>query len=192
MAVTADTSVNLSQNWGNVTFSDYKINGKSVDFQDLMVEVSQIRATTVEGEITPLTTRIRIRNTELDKLGALLAIFTKTQAQFASDDSGGTSKPVSGIVESQWQLLREARIRTGEADPGASWRSDWANSNWSKASVEAMISAIKSMIDSRNNAAQTDMSRLQSLVDRRDESYSTASTLMTSVSDTRSNLIRNL
>ena len=36
------------------------------------------------------------------------------------------------------------------------------------------------------------MSRLQSLVDRRDESYSTATNLMTNISDTRSNLIRNL
>ena len=36
------------------------------------------------------------------------------------------------------------------------------------------------------------VSRLQSLVDRRDESYSTATNLMTSISDTRSNLIRNL
>jgi hypothetical protein len=55
-----------------------------------------------------------------------------------------------------------------------------------------MIQALKSMIDSRNNKAQTDMTRLQQLVDRRDESFSTASSLMTSVSDTRGNLIRNL
>ena len=48
------------------------------------------------------------------------------------------------------------------------------------------------MIDSRNNEAQTDKTRLQSLVDRRDESYSTATNLMSAVSDTRSNLIRNL
>ena len=51
---------------------------------------------------------------------------------------------------------------------------------------------LKTMIDSRNNESQTDMSRLQSLVDRRDESYSTATNLMSAVSDTRSNLIRNL
>ena len=55
-----------------------------------------------------------------------------------------------------------------------------------------MIQNVKSKIDSLNNASQTDMSRLQSLVDRRDESYSTATNLMTSISDTRSNLIRNL
>ena len=48
------------------------------------------------------------------------------------------------------------------------------------------------MIDGMNNEAQKDMSRLQSLVDRRDESYSTATNLMNAVSDTRSNLIRNL
>jgi hypothetical protein len=42
------------------------------------------------------------------------------------------------------------------------------------------------------NEAQTDMTRLQSLVDRRDESYSTATNLMTSISDTRSNVIRNM
>ena len=50
----------------------------------------------------------------------------------------------------------------------------------------------QNLAQSLNNASQTDMSRLQSLVDRRDESYSTATNLMTSISDTRSNLIRNL
>ena len=80
----------------------------------------------------------------------------------------------------------------GGTDPGSTWNSSWANSEWTKSSVEGMIQALKSMIDGRNNKAQTDMTRLQQLVDRRDESFSTASSLMTSVSDTRGNLIRNL
>ena len=151
------TPVTLSQEWG-VSFSDYKVNGKPVDFQDLMIEIGANRAVTVEGEVAPLTTRIKTRNVELDRLGSLLAIFTKTQAD----------------------------------DPGPTWRYDWANSDWTKSSVEGMIQALKSMIDGRNNKAQTDMTRLQQLVDRRDESFSTASSLMTSVSDTRGNLIRNL
>ena len=62
----------------------------------------------------------------------------------------------------------------------------------SKSSVEEYIQLIKSRIDGLNNASQTDMSRLQSLVDRRDESFSTATNLMSAISDTRSNLIRNL
>lgn len=189
--ITTQDPVRLSQSWG-ANFSDYKIDGKAVDFQDLMVAVSEKRAVAVEAEVTPLTTRIKTRNTELDKLGALLAIFTKAQSNFASDAKGSDTTGVSGITSDQWQLLREAYIRQGGSDPGATWNSGWANSNYAKSSVEGVIQALKSMIDSRNNEAQTDMSRLQSLVDRRDESYSTASNLMSAVSDTRSNLIRNL
>ena len=183
--------VALSQNWG-VSFSDYKVNGKQVDFQDLMIVISEKRAVTVEGEVTPLTARIKNRNAELDKLGSLLAIFTKAQANFKSDAAGSDTTGVSGITSDQWQLLRQAYIKRGGDDPGATWRPSWANDNWSKSSIEGVIQALKSMIDTRNNQAQTDMSRLQSLVDRRDESYSTASNLMSAVSDTRSNLIRNL
>ena len=58
--------------------------------------------------------------------------------------------------------------------------------------VEYYLKLVKSKIDALNNESQTDMSRLQSLVDRRDESFTTASNLMSAISDTRGNLIRNL
>ena len=61
-----------------------------------------------------------------------------------------------------------------------------------KRKVEELVQLVKSKIDSFNNQSQTDMTRLQSLVDRRDQSFSTATDLMTSVSDTRSNLISNI
>ncbi len=61
-----------------------------------------------------------------------------------------------------------------------------------KQTCEAALSRVKSEIDGLNNEAQADMTRLQSLVDRRDESYSTATNLMTSISDTRANVIRNM
>ena len=61
-----------------------------------------------------------------------------------------------------------------------------------KREVEEWIQKCKSKIDGLNNQSQTDMSRLQSLVDRRDESFTTASNLMSAISDTRGNLIRNL
>ena len=125
------TPVTLSQEWG-VSFSDYKVNGKPVDFQDLMIEIGANRAVTVEAEVVPLTTRIKTRNTELDRLGSLLAIFTKTQADFASDAAGGDKKSVSGITSDQWDLLREAYVKRGGSDPGPTWRSSWANSDWTK------------------------------------------------------------
>ena len=187
------TEVNVAQDltalWG-INAYEYSISGKQVDFQDLMVAVSEKRAVSVEGEVQPLTTRVRTRNKELEILGSLLAKFTQTQSSYDSNATGSTMKPVRGITEEEIPLASEAyRKKGGNPETTLSW---WNSTTWTKASVEGMISMLKTMIDSRNNESQTDMSRLQSLVDRRDESYSTATNLMTAVSDTRSNLIRNL
>ena len=66
---------NLTAMWG-INAYEYKIEDAAntnrkvqVDFQDLMVAISERRATTVEGEIVPLSTRIRDRNATLDKSG---------------------------------------------------------------------------------------------------------------------------
>ena len=173
-------SVTLSENWGNIQFYDYTFNGVRMDFQDLMVAVSEKRAVTVEGEVSPMTTRIRARNTYLDQLGSALAEATKKEAEFDSSASGSTS--MSGSFSS-------ATVATIKKAGGGQYLS---GSSTTKAGIAGIIQVLKSTIDGLNNEAQTDMSRLQSLVDRRDESYSTATNLMTAVSDTRSNLIRNL
>lgn len=171
--------VALSQNWG-VSFSDYKIDGENVDFQDLMIAIGQKRAVAVEGEVTPLTTRIQKRNLSLDKLGSALADLTRVQANFSSEASGSDR---SGLEISQ---------DTKDTLASEIGNLNFDNRKMLKREVEEWIQRVKSKIDGHNNKAQTDMTRLQALVDRRDESYSTASNLMTSVSDTRSNLIRNL
>ena len=191
MATIESNSVTLSQNWGAITFNDYRFDGAKMDFQDLMVAVAEKRAITVEGEVTPMSVRMRARNTKLDLAGSLLAIFTKAEADFASDAKGSDETKVDGIKPEQFAILSEAYKKRG-GEPPSPITDAWANSKWTKSSIEGMIQAIKSMIDSMNNESQTDMSRLQSLVDRRDESYSTATNLMTSISDCRSNLIRNL
>ena len=171
--------VALSQNWG-VSFSDFKVDGEKVDFQDLMIVISEKRAVTVEGEVAPLTTRINKRNASLDKLGSALADLTKVQADFKSDAKGDDRSS---------QEISETTKTTLSTEIGGL---NFDNRKMLKREVEEWIQRVKSKIDALNNKAQTDMTRLQSLVDRRDESYSTASNLMTSVSDTRSNLIRNL
>ena len=179
---------NLTEMWG-IKACEYRIGSTQIDFQDLMVAVSEKRATTVESEVQPLSTRIRTRNKELEVLGSILAKFTQTQSSYASDASGSDTAEMTGITEEEIPLACEAYRRKG-GEPEATLR--WWNSSWSKASVEGMISILKSMMDERNNASQTDMTRLQSLVDRRDESYTTATDLMSKISDTRSNLIGNL
>ena len=175
--------------WGT-TIYDYQLNGVTTDFQDLMVAVSEHRATAVEAEVGPLSTRMRNRNQELKLLGSLLAIFSETQAKYAHDADGDAMAFVSGVTSEMVPLASEAyRRKGGTPSTSLSW---WNNEPWTKHSVEGMVSMLKNMIDERNNAAQTDMTRLQSLVDRRDESFTTATTLMTNISDTRDNAIRNM
>ena len=186
----ATTGVALNENWG-VTFNDYSIKTKtdgangavntttvSADFQDLMVSVSEHRAVTVEDEVTPMAQRMRDRNKFLDELGTALADLTKQQASYKSDAEGDDTTD-TGISNASIKIIKKA---TGETP----------SSKMTKKNNEYFIQRIKSAIDGLNNAAQTDMTRLQSLVDRRDESYSTATNLMTEISDTRGNLIRNL
>lgn len=171
-------SVTLSQNWGSIQFCDYAFNGEKMDFQDLMVAVAESRAVTVEGEITPMSVRMRARNADLDLLGKALAELTKAQATLPSDADGDDecTEDFSDDVKARVKLLTDHKLVKHETK------------QW----IEYFIQMVKSEIDSLNNQAQTDMSRLQSLVDRRDESFSTATNLMSDVSDSRSNLIRNM
>ena len=143
-----------------------------------MIAVSEKRAVTVEGEVVPLTTRIRARNADLELLGKALSELTAAQATLKSDAGGNdhSSYTFSSDVKARVKDLTGYNL----------------DDNETKKWLEYFIQMVKTKIDGLNNESQTDMSRLQSLVDRRDESYSTATNLMTSVSDTRSNLIRNL
>ena len=207
-AITMDEIGNIENRWG-VKAGEYNVtlNSKTatMDFQDLLVKFSKNRAVAVEGEVEPLTVRINQRNKRLDELGEVLSELTKIQTEFESDDVGDRdmhswmSNKTGAVLES---LGYSPKYYAKESDrPNDNEeRADFYKAGWktedsysaNKKTLEGMLSRVKSEIDSLNNEAQTDMTRLQSLVDRRDESYSTATNLMTSVSDTRSNVIRNM
>ena len=172
--------VKLSQSWG-ASFCDYAIGGKQVDFQDLMISISEHRAVAVESEINPLTVRIQKRNKDLDDLGDLLAGLTAQQATY-SNNAEGTTASTFELSDKQRETARLL----------LNWGISYEHRYLWKSYTEMFMQKTKSKIDSLNNESQTDMNRLQSLVDRRDESFSTATTLMSAISDTRSNLIRNL
>ena len=188
--ITTD-AVKLSMDWG-VTANDYKytdynrVTGKfetvNVDFQDLMVRVGARKAVVVEGEITPMATRMRSRNAYLANLSTILAELTRVQAGFSGDDDG-TKQATVNLNSDLMSLLR--------AIPGASDMIS-ASGVTTKAKLEGLVQLVKGAMDKENNDAQTDMTRLQSLVDSRDDSYSTATSMMSAISDTRSNLIGNL
>ena len=199
---------NIENRWG-VKAGDYNVTLNSqtdmMDFQDLLVKFSKNRAVAVEGEVEPLTVRINQRNKRLDELGEVLSELTKIQTEFESDDTGDRdmhswmSNTTGAVLESlgytpKYYATEDDRPKDNE-DRADFYKAGWAGENCysaNKKTIEGMLSRVKSEIDGLNNEAQTDMTRLQSLIDRRDESYSTATNLMTSVSDTRSNVIRNM
>ena len=175
MSEISQDTVRLSQAWG-ASFGDYnyvKWDGSvktRFDFQDLLVEISENRAVTVESEVQPLSTRIMNRNRRLDKLGSALADLTKLQSQFDSDAKGTDRKGT--LKQSSYETLQEV---FGD-------QVDFTELKMTKSEVEYWLQMVKSKIDSLNNEANKDMTRLESLVDRRDEAYSTASDLMNKMS----------
>ncbi len=190
--------VDLSFDWGlsayDYSYSDVnRATGRTetvkVDFQDLMVRVGSRRAVVVESEITPMTIRMRDRNTYLAKLGEVLAVLTKAQAGFSGDDAGTAEAKNIPIDSEQYNMLM--RLKAVSSANMISYSSSKGYYS-TKANLEGLVQAVKAEMDKENNESQTDMTRLQSLVDRRDDSYSTATNIMSAISDTRSNLIQNL
>lgn len=196
----------IKSRWG-ITANEYNYAGKQIDLQDLMVAVSKRRATVVEGEVKPLSDRIQIRNKRLEALGEALAELTKAQAGFKPDaspnldQSGWLSKKTGELLVSLGYV--PVIYQAGDGEPGnrphdEEKRADFYYGVWkdlysaNRKTIEGMLSRVKSEIDNLNNAAQLDLSRLQQLVDRRDESFTAATTLMSEISETRDNTIRNL
>ena len=179
MAEITTNNVRLSQTWG-AEFGDYSLGSEHVDFQDIMIAISERRATSVEREVTPLATRIQNRNKTLEDLGNVLADLTKLQAQFDSDSKGTDRK--GELQRGSYQVLERV----------FGTPLDFDNLKMTKYEVEEWLQKVKSKIDALNNAAQKDMTRLESLVNRRDEAFSTASDLMSEISDARASPIRNM
>lgn len=174
--------------WG-VQVNTYKLNGELADFEKLMVNVAQNRAITVEREINPLSKVVSRRNERLQKLENALSDLSGAQAVFKSDDQGSKLSNDYGyyLNSDTCEVLKELGMPQFEDG-----KISLVDGGICKSYVEKAIQLVKSKVDRLNNDAQSDMTRLQSLVDKRDESYSTASSLMSSISDTRSNVIKNI
>lgn len=168
--------------WG-IQVWDYRIAGKITDFQDLLIKITEQRATTVENEVKPMSTRMDNRNKQLSKLGKALSIVADVQSKFDSDTGETTTKSsTDSLTEDSSAGLEMVGLYVGTS----------GSLTLTKSQAEYYQQMLKTKIDELNNLANKDMTRLQSLVDKRDESYSTATSLMQSVGDTRANTIKNM
>ena len=176
-------------NWG-VKVYDYSYMKMHVDLQDLLVAITQNRAVSIEDEVMPLQEIISRRNKRLSESGAVLQKLTELQALFTGEKTSGESVGINDVLNPPEFTAKEFwEIMADIGYPNDSYPSQVS---LSKSEVEGAVARCKNVIDEMNNDSQRDMTRLQAVVDRRDESFSAATQLMTSVSDTRSALIKNL
>ena len=167
----------------DVVKADGSTEKKRIDFQDLLINISEQRAATVEKQIEPMSVRMSTRNRKLDNLGAALSIIADIQAKFTDANETGEKTSTATLT---------AEAKAGLALVGYTGGTVGETLTLNKSEAEYYQQMLKTELDSLNNASSKDMTRLQSLVDKRDESYSTATSLMQAVADTRANTIKNM
>lgn len=182
VAKVAINDMTVENRW-NIKPVDYRVSGVegTVDFQDLMVFVSEQRATAAELEVNPLAARIRARNARLEDLGKALSQLSA----FQFDTSSSANPESTNSCKFSYASLLT------ELNGGSSLISD-GDSKRKKDVVDKATQLVKTEIDKLNNDSQLDMTRMQSLVDHRDQSFNIATTLMQHVSDSRGTAIKGM
>jgi len=190
-------SEHLSQ-WGTVFCEyDYVAPTRSggtetlsgIDLEDVAIKVSNRRATIIESQIEPMAVRMQKRNKELDNLSAALGDMASFSAKFVADKDGKIQESVKANLTNEGleglKLIGITKTTSGTA-------LTVGENTLTKSDVDSWTQKLQGAADSRNNAAQKDMTRMQSLVDRRDESYKMSSSLAEKVAGTRGTTIKNM
>lgn len=154
-----------------------------LDFPEMLLRVSLSRASRVEEEVTPQAKQIEQRNLALEELGTALSAASNVQSATQKE-----SPPVNVTDNTNVPIVVNTLKKYYTSVP-----SGITNDNtFTPGEASQAVQLLKSKIDSYNNQSQTDMTRLQSLIDKRDDAFSLGSDLVSGVSDTISNTIRNI
>ena len=175
---------------------DTGVNGMPLTVEDLVTLLAVKRANILEREITPMASIIDARNKRIEDLGTLLASVAQTQSKLESQEEGDDdSFACKGLCYYLKKYFTEDELREANL-------LDWCNShntesdNCSSKKSDGYIASanqlIKAKIDSLNNDAQSDLSRMDNLVSKRDEAYTLSTDLLSKFSDGRSSILNNM
>ncbi len=184
---------------------DTGVDGMPLSIEDLTTLLTVKRASILEREITPMSKIIQARNEQIEALGNLLAAVAQTQSKLESQEEGDnnsydckglcyylekyfTSEELDEANLSGWitscKVAAETLHISFEQFPCSSKKSDGY--------IASANQLIKSKIDSLNNDAQSDLSRMDNLVSKRDEAYTLSTDLLSKFSDGRSSILNNI
>ena len=188
----------LVRSYYKVDGVDTGVNGMPLTVEDLVTLLTVKRANILEREITPMAKIIDARNKRIEDLGTLLASVAQTQSKLESQEEGEDDAfACKGLC--YYLKLYFTKSELEEANLWG-WADNSANSSQtaeckSKKSDGYIASAnqlIKAKIDSLNNDAQSDLSRMDNLVSKRDEAYTLSTDLLSKFSDGRSSILNNM
>ena len=187
--------------WG-VTPAEYMFAAagtSQVDFQDLMVSVTERQALAIEKEVKPETVRVQKRTKRLKVCGDGMSELTKFKFKTESDEPNPPSEDECWISVATVNLVNELAGRKLIDQTAQKDKKDTQNPRdvvgdekvrLRKDVVDSANQYIRTESDRLNNVQQLAMSRLETLVQGRDQNFSTAATLMNHVSETRGSTIR--
>ena len=188
--------MSVSERW-SITPVEYEMTVKDaggvsknvrVDYQDLMVNVAEQRATLLEDEVAPLAKRVKARNQKLENIGFALSQLSSVSAQFNSE------KPNPEVSNVTFDPKTTAIIAEVYKNAGMSAPSSLTTTSAhtvKKAEVDEATQKLKTWSERLNNDSQLNMSRMQQLVDGRDQSFNIATTMMNHISEARGFTIKS-
>ena len=175
---------------------DTGVNGMPLTIEDLVTLLAVKRANILEREITPMAKIIDARNKRIEDLGTLLASVAQTQSKLESQEEGDDdSFACKGLCYYLKKYFTDDELREANLLDWCNSHNTESDNSSSKKSDGYIASAnqlIKAKIDSLNNDAQSDLSRMDNLVSKRDEAYTLSTDLLSKFSDGRSSILNNM
>ena len=175
---------------------DSAVNGMPLTIEDLVTLLAVKRANILEKEITPMAKIIEARNERIEDLGTLLASIAATQSKLEAQEEGeDKSKDCKGLCYYLKLYFTDTELSEANLLSWCNSHNDINDNCSSKKSDGYIASAnqlVKAKIDSLNNDAQSDLSRMDNLVSKRDEAYTLSTDLLSRFSDGRSSILNNM
>ena len=186
----------LVRSYYKVDGVDSGVNGMPLTVEDLVTLLTVKRANILEREITPMAKIIDARNKRIEDLGTLLASVAQTQSKLESQEEGDdNSYECKGLCYYLKQYFTDDELSEANL---LNWcnshnnPTDGCSSKKSHGYIASANQLIKAKIDSLNNDAQSDLSRMDNLVSKRDEAYTLSTDLLSKFSDGRSSILNNM
>jgi ABC-type branched-subunit amino acid transport system substrate-binding protein len=161
------------------------------DLEATLMQVQSQRAGVIDDELKEQMLAIQQRHADLQRINDALSALSQLRSLFAAGAPGTQTldsvNPSSDVIARVTAAASIAAARDALAPLTST-----ASTAWSKAQLEAAITAVKQAIDASSNQDQLDMLRLQGLSDKRNEALDLLAQVSRKLSENKDTIIGNV